>query len=170
VIGGGDWAENRLLPDLVRAWAAGRAPELRRPQGVRPWQHVLEPLRGYLVFAEALAEGRDLSSGLNFGPADRQSVSVAELTAFAAGAWERLGGDLPDPAWTESAAKGFEETGELTLDSRLAAEQLGWSSVLDWETAVTLSLEWYAAAGSEGAAVLIDRQLDAYSAIVGSRS
>ena len=70
VIGGGDWAENRLLPDLVRAWAAGRAPELRRPHGVRPWQHVLEPLRGYLVFAEALAEGRDLPSGLNCGPVD----------------------------------------------------------------------------------------------------
>jgi CDP-glucose 4,6-dehydratase len=168
VIGGGDWAADRLLPDLVRAWAAGRAPVLRRPQGVRPWQHVLEPLRGYLVFAEALAQGRDLPPGLNFGPADRQAVSVAALTTFAAGAWQNLGGALPEPAWTESITKDFEETGELTLDSRLAAEQLGWSSVLDWQTAVTLTLEWYGGARSgEPPAALVDRQLAAYSAIVG---
>jgi CDP-glucose 4,6-dehydratase len=169
VIGGGDWAHNRLLPDLVRAWSAGAAPELRRPQGVRPWQHVLEPLRGYLVFAEALAQGRDVARGLNFGPADAQAVSVAELTAFAAAAWRRLGGDLPEPAWTEAATAEFEETGELTLDSRLASEQIGWSSVLDWQTAVTLTLEWYAGAGAgESPAGLIERQLAAYAKLVGS--
>jgi CDP-glucose 4,6-dehydratase len=169
VIGGGDWAENRLLPDLVRSWTAGDAPELRRPGGVRPWQHVLEPLRGYLVYAEALASGRELPPGLNFGPADVQSVRVAELTAFAAGAWGRLGGDLPEPAWSELQSGSFEETGELTLDSSLAAEMLGWSSVLDWQTAVTLTLEWYAgAATGEAPADLVDRQLAAYSAIVGS--
>jgi CDP-glucose 4,6-dehydratase len=171
VIGGGDWAENRLLPDLVRAWAAGRAPELRRPRGVRPWQHVLEPLRGYLVFAEALAQRRELPPGLNFGPSDGQSVSVAELTAFAAGAWQRLGAELPEPAWTESATKDFAETGELTLDSRLAAAQLGWSSVLDWQTAVALTLEWYIGAHSgESPAALVQRQLAAYCALVGGPS
>jgi CDP-glucose 4,6-dehydratase len=171
VIGGGDWAANRLLPDLVRAWAAGRSPELRRPQGVRPWQHVLEPLRGYLVFAEALAERHELPPGLNFGPADQQSVSVAELTAFAAGEWQRLGQELPEPAWTESVTKHFEETGELTLDSRLAAEQLGWVSVLDWPTAVRLTLEWYTGARSGVApTTLLERQLAAYSAIVGTPS
>ena len=171
VIGGGDWAANRLLPDLVRAWSAGAAPELRRPQGVRPWQHVLEPLRGYLVFAEALADGRELPPGLNFGPADRQSVPVAELTAFAASTWQRLGGDLPDPAWTEASAGSFEETGELTLDSRLAADALGWSSVLDWQTAVTLTLEWYAGErAGEPASALVERQLAAYSSLVGGAS
>jgi CDP-glucose 4,6-dehydratase len=169
VIGGGDWAANRLLPDLVRAWVAGSSVPLRRPQGVRPWQHVLEPLRGYLVFAQALAEGHTLPPGLNFGPADRQSISVAELTAFAADAWQRLGRHLPEPAWTASPSDEFEETGELTLDSRLAAEQLGWSSVLDWQTAVTLTLEWYAGADSgETPAALVARQLAAYSALVGS--
>ena len=171
VIGGGDWARNRLLPDLVRAWAAGLAPELRRPRGVRPWQHVLEPLRGYLVYAEALAHGRDVPPGLNFGPVDEQSVSVATLTAFAAETWRRLGGELPEPAWTESAAPDFEETGELTLDSRLAAEQLGWSSVLGWQAAVALTLEWYAAAGAgEAPADLIRRQLATYTGIVGGTS
>jgi CDP-glucose 4,6-dehydratase len=168
VIGGGDWAANRLLPDLVRAWSAGRAPLLRRPEGVRPWQHVLEPLRGYLVLAEALAQGRDLPSGLNFGPADQQAVPVAALATFAAGAWQRLGGKLPEPAWTESAEKEFEETGVLTLDSRLAAETLDWASILDWQTAVSLTLEWYAGARSgETPSELVGRQLAAYSAIVG---
>ena len=169
VIGGGDWAQNRLLPDLVRAWAAGVAPELRRPQAVRPWQHVLEPLRGYLVFAEALARGREMPPGLNFGPVDQQSVSVAELTAFAAGAWRRLTGELPEPAWTEAATAAFEETGELTLESSLAAAQLCWRSVLDWQAAVTLTLEWYAGARTgEAPARLIARQLAAYTGIVGS--
>ena len=171
VIGGGDWAQNRLLPDLVRAWSAAATPQLRRPGGVRPWQHVLEPLRGYLVFAEALAEGRDLPPSLNFGPADRQSVSAAELTAYASGAWRELGGELPEPAWIESVSGSFAETGELTLDSTLAAETLGWSSVLDWHTAVALTLEWYASASAgQAAAMLVDRQLAAYTDIVASAS
>ena len=120
---------------------------LRRPEGVRPWQHVLEPLRGYLLYVEALARGRRRGTrGLNFGPADQQSVSVATLVAFAAQEWQRLGGALPEPAWTESSEAHFAETGVLTLDSRLAAEQLGWASVLDWQAAVTLTLEWYHAA------------------------
>ncbi|MDX6600626.1 MAG: CDP-glucose 4,6-dehydratase, partial [Gaiellales bacterium] len=153
------------------SWTAGEAPELRRPASVRPWQHVLEPLRGYLVFAEALASGRELPPGLNFGPADAQSVSVAELTAFAASTWERLAGSLPEPAWTQAATPGFEETGELTLDSRLAAETLGWRSELDWQSAVALTLEWYAGArAGEAPAALVDRQLADYSAIVGRTS
>ncbi|MDX6538769.1 MAG: CDP-glucose 4,6-dehydratase [Gaiellales bacterium] len=169
VIGGGDWAGNRLLPDLVRAWVAGAAPQLRRPHGVRPWQHVLEPLRGYLVFAEGLAQRRALPAGLNFGPADGQSISAAALTAYAAAAWRSLGGSLPEPAWTESSASDFEETGVLTLDSSLAAEQLGWVSVLDWQTAVSLTLEWYLGERSgEAPAALVERQLAAYSALVGS--
>jgi CDP-glucose 4,6-dehydratase len=169
VIGGGDWALDRLLPDLVRAWAAGVPPTLRRPEGVRPWQHVLEPLRGYLLYAEALARWGDLAPGLNFGPADQQSVPVATLVAYAAEEWRRLGGPLPDPAWTESSGERFAETGVLTLDSRLAAEQLGWTSVLDWKAAVTLTLEWYhAAMCGVPVAELVDRQLAEYASMVGS--
>jgi CDP-glucose 4,6-dehydratase len=167
VIGGGDWAQDRLLPDLVRAWSAGVAPVLRRPEGVRPWQHVLEPLRGYLLYAEALGRGSDLPRGLNFGPADMQAVSVAALVEFAAGEWQRLGGTLPEPAWTVSSATHFEETGVLTLDSSLAAERLGWVSVLDWKAAVTLTLEWYnAALHGAPAADLVHRQLAAYASTV----
>jgi CDP-glucose 4,6-dehydratase len=168
VIGGGDWAVDRLLPDLVRAWSAGAAPVLRYPEAVRPWQHVLEPLRGYLLYAEALASGRaDLAPGLNFGPADRQAVSVSTLAEFASGEWQRLGGALPAPAWMRSSDAHLAETGELTLDSRLAAEQLGWSSILGWQEAVALTLEWYhhARAGVP-ADELVVRQLATYSALV----
>jgi CDP-glucose 4,6-dehydratase len=171
VIGGGDWATDRLLPDLVRAWSAGAPPVLRRPEGVRPWQHVLEPLRGYLLYVEALARGGALPRGLNFGPADQQAVSVATLVEFAAQEWRRLGGELPDPAWTESSGTRFAETSVLTLDSQLAAEQLGWESVLDWQAAVALTLAWYhAALSGTPADTLVDRQLGTYASLVeGSR-
>jgi CDP-glucose 4,6-dehydratase len=167
VIGGGDWATDRLLPDLVRAWSVGASPELRRPQGVRPWQHVLEPLRGYLLYAEALARGRDVPPALNLGPAEQQSVPVVELVAFAAEEWARLGGTLPEPAWSVSEGPHFAETGVLMLDSQLAAEQLGWVSVLDWKGAVALTLAWYhAALSGVPAGELVQRQLAAYSSMV----
>ena len=167
VIGGGDWARDRLLPDLVRSWSAGAAVPLRRPQGVRPWQHVLEPLRGYLLYVEALISRRPVATALNFGPAQEQAVSVAELVRHAAAEWRRLTGDLPDPAWTESADPGFAETGELTLESGLAAEQLGWVSVLDWRTAVTMTLDWFHGQrfGASPTELVAD-QLSTYSAIV----
>jgi CDP-glucose 4,6-dehydratase len=171
VIGGGDWAADRLLPDLVRAWGSGRTPVLRRPKGIRPWQHVLEPLRGYLVYAEALARRADVSRALNFGPSDEQSVPVDELVPFAAEAWQRLGRNLPEPGWTKAADAPYEETGELTLDSRRARDELGWASVLDWRSAVTLTLEWYAGADSGApAAELISSQLASYSSTLGSSS
>jgi CDP-glucose 4,6-dehydratase len=167
VIGGGDWARDRLLPDLVRAWSTGAAVTLRRPQSVRPWQHVLEPLRGYLLFAEALADGSEVPTALNFGPAQQQAVSVADLAALAADTWRTLTGDLPNPAWAVSGEPDFAETAELTLDSRLAASALGWVSVLDWQTAVSMTLDWFAAerAGKSPAA-LVAGQLATYSAIV----
>jgi CDP-glucose 4,6-dehydratase len=163
VIGGGDWAADRLLPDLVRAWQAGEAPHLRAPQSVRPWQHVLEPLRGYLVYVEALASGRDLPPALNLGPADSQSVRVEELADFAAGWWQghTEGGTA---AFTKATAPSFHETVNLTLDSRLAAKTLGWTSALDWKDAVVLTLEWYRGlASGTPAADLVRAQLASYT-------
>ena len=169
VIGGGDWAAHRLLPDLVRAWS-GRVPVvLRNPFGVRPWQHVLEPLRGYLLYAEALASGAPVPSALNFGPAESQSVPVGELVRFAADQWQRLGGDLPEPRWTESREVQFNETAELTLDSSLAAHELGWASVFSWRDAVAMTLEWYAGVlAGTSAATLVRAQLDSYGAHLGA--
>ena len=165
VIGGGDWADRRLLPDLVRAWGDGEQVLLRCPQGVRPWQHVLEPLRGYLLYAEALAAGRDVPPALNFGPADGQSVAVAEVVQYAAVQWRHLGGTVPGSGWVAAPHPAFDETPELTLDSRLAADRLGWSGAMHWQDAVTLTLEWYRGVGSGAAAAdMVRGQLASYTA------
>lgn len=167
VIGGGDWAANRLLPDLVRAWDSGTPVTLRRPHAIRPWQHVLEPLRGYLIYVEALASGRAVPSALNFGPSEGQSVAVAELARFAAGEWQRVRGALPETSWTESIGSQFSETIELTLDSRLAEEHLGWASALDWREAVTLTVECYhALLSGTPAHDLLAAQLKSYSVLI----
>jgi CDP-glucose 4,6-dehydratase len=165
VIGGGDWAADRLLPDLIRAWQADEVPHLRAPRSVRPWQHVLEPLRGYLLYAEALATGHDLPPALNFGPADGQSVRVEELAGFAAGHWWSATGRASAEAFTKGAAPSFHETVNLTLDSRLATKTLGWTSALSWTEAVALTLDWHLglAAGTP-AAVLVRTQLSEYTA------
>lgn len=167
VIGGGDWARDRLLPDLVRAWVAGAPAALRNPQSVRPWQHVLEPLRGYLLYAQALAEGRTVPSALNLGPSDVQAVPVEALVQLAADDWRERGHTLPEPAWTFVEAPAFSETAVLTLDSALARDVLRWASVLDWQSAVRLTLEWHDAAVRGAApAELVERQLVQYEAAV----
>ncbi|MDX6204507.1 MAG: CDP-glucose 4,6-dehydratase [Frankiales bacterium] len=167
VIGGGDWAADRLLPDLVRAWQAGEVPHLRAPQSVRPWQHVLEPLRGYLVYVEALAAGRELPPALNLGPSDGQSVRVEELAAFAGEWWHAAAPAAPGTLFTTAAAASFHETVNLTLDSRLAAKTLGWTSALDWKDAVVLTLEWYRGlASGTPAADLVSAQLASYTTTI----
>ena len=164
VIGGGDWALDRIVPDLVRAWSAGEEAELRNPAAVRPWQHVVEPLAGYLAYAEALATGRDVPTALNFGPDLSHAVPVLDLVTWAAEEWRRL---LPgsEPAWRVEPRPAMAETHLLTLDSTLARSTLGWSWRWDWKAAVSHSLEWYVAvAGGEDPADLTRRHLAAYAA------
>jgi CDP-glucose 4,6-dehydratase len=167
VIGGGDWARDRLLPDLVRGWTAGAAAVLRDPRGVRPWQHVLEPLRGYLLYVEELAGGVDPPSTLNFGPAQPQVVPVERVVEHAAATWAGLGQALPDPAWTAQESRAYAETAELTLDSSCAAAAMGWASVLGWQEAVDLTMVWYAGQqAGRPAADLIAEQLRTYWSLV----
>lgn len=137
VLGGGDWADDRLVPDAVRTILAGKAMVVRRPKAVRPWQHVLEPLHGYLLLAERLhAEPERWSSGWNFGPAD-ESVSVGQLldhffSAWGAGRW------LPEPT-----ASGPHEAGLLRLDCSKARSLLGWRPVLGLQETVALTADWF---------------------------
>ncbi|BEP12665.1 CDP-glucose 4,6-dehydratase [Acidothermaceae bacterium B102] len=167
VIGGGDWAADRLIPDLVRAWQSGEVPHLRAPRSVRPWQHVLEPLRGYLLYVEALAAGRELPTGLNFGPADGQSVRVEELVGFAGGHWQSRTGSPLGIFCTKADAPAFHETVDLTLDSQLAEKTLGWVSALDWKDAVSLTLDWYLGLRSgRSADALVTAQLASYTAMI----
>lgn len=145
VIGGGDWSVNRILPDIVRAWSDGEELVLRRPDAVRPWQHVVEPLAGYLSYVERLAAGDDMPSALNFGPHGRQSVPVLDLVEFASKEWSRLTGG-PGPAWRVEREPSMAETKDLTLDPSLARESLGWGGRWTWQEATTRTLEWYVGA------------------------
>lgn len=172
VMGGGDWALDRLLPDMVRAWSAGQPVTLRSLAGVRPWQHVLEPLRGYLLHAEALVDRPgDIPRALNFGPADRQAVSVQDLVAYGGQVWNSLDGTVPVPEWQCLDAPSFAERTTLLLDSRLARDSLGWVSILTWQEAVEMTLDWYLRyqSGSH-AADLVTTQLDAYRTLVLERT
>ncbi len=137
VIGGGDWAQDRLLPDAMRAWQLGQTLELRRPDAVRPWQHVLEPLAGYLRLAQCLWQQPALAGAYNLGPDADQNTSVGELVLLAR---EALGhgatcfARVPD---------GPHEAGLLVLDNRRARERLGLQPVWTVAQAVTRSVAWY---------------------------
>ena len=142
VIGGGDWAKDRLVPDCVRAFGAGKPVVLRQPNAVRPWQHVLEPLAGYLMLAEALAEkgGAGVAGAWNFGPAASGEGTVLQVASLSAKAWG--GGAEVHP---ERAAPAFKETQILRLDSGKARERLGWRPRWDLERAVGETVRWYRA-------------------------
>lgn len=137
-IGGGDWAEDRLVPDAVRALGAGGKFRVRNPGSVRPWQHVLEPLSGYLMLAERLCADPDRWSGAwNFGPADDTSATVAAMAdrivrAWGTGAWEAA----PDPNAPPEATA-------LRLDSGKARRDLGWRCRLSLDEAVDWTVGWY---------------------------
>ncbi len=138
VIGGGDWAEDRLLPDVFRALAANQPVRLRRPNAKRPWQHVLEPLSGYLMLAEVLARdgGRDTPLALNFGPDPADARPVAWVVERVLRHWEDARpweiDDSPAPA----------EAPELVLDASLAGATLGWRPRLGLDEAIDWIAEW----------------------------
>ena len=135
VIGGGDFAENRLLPDLVRAFSAGVPALVRQPGFTRPWQHVLDPLSGYLLAGSALLTGHDLPAAINFGP--EREHSVGHVADLAVEAW---GGSAE---WREGASLGIHEAPLLALDSSLARESLGWTPTWDTQEAVTRTVHWW---------------------------
>lgn len=135
VLGGGDQARDGLLPDLLAAFSAGRKAVLRSPGSVRPWQHVLEPLTGYLALAAHLLAGEGGGSW-NFGPAVEESVTVGEVATYAAGLW----GD--GAAWVHSGDHHPHEARLLALDSVLARHRLGWRPTLDTWSAIQWTLEW----------------------------
>lgn len=140
VVGGGDWADMRLVPDCVRAFAAGTPVVLRRPDAVRPWQHVLEPLAGYLMLAEALAgdDGKRFQGGWNFGPAAGGELPVAGMAHRLAAAWGPGADVVEDP---DSSA--MHEAHLLRLDSTKARVELGWVPVLDAGDTIDWIAAWY---------------------------
>lgn len=163
VVGGGDWAADRLVPDMVRAWSSGSELILRDPSGVRPWQHVLEPLRGYLLYAEALMAGRPVSGALNFGPSAADMVAVGDIVDFSAGVWAGDRSQAVPTAWAATAQRPYAETPVLTLSSTRAARELEWTGLISWQETLSMTLAWYQShlAGTS-ASRLVGDDLDAY--------
>ncbi len=162
VIGGGDWAEDRLVPDIVRAASNGMPVFIRNPRSVRPWQHVLEPLSGYLLLAAKLASegGAAFAGAWNFGPASGQAVDVETLARAIMNCSPVL--DLPIRFGADADAP--HEAAMLRLDSSKAATELGWKPRLSVDETLSLTADWYAAflRGDTDMRELSRSQLDTY--------
>jgi CDP-glucose 4,6-dehydratase len=144
-IGGGDWTTDQLIPDLMRAFLAGRSCLIRNPSSFRPWQFVLEPLRGYLMLAERLAEdGAPFASGWNFGPVDADARPVSWIADQLAHAW----GD--QASWSQDSAVHPREAYALKLDASKAGLYLDWRPALPLRQALGWIVEWYQAFQSAG--------------------
>jgi CDP-glucose 4,6-dehydratase len=136
VIGGGDWATDRLIPDFFRAAQAGKALEIRHPDATRPWQHVLEPLSGYLLLAEHLVDqGQGFAEAWNFGPDDEGAKPVRWLLS-------RLTEMMPGTSWHQPPAEHVHEAGLLKLDSSKARSRLGWAPRWGLRDALRKTVDW----------------------------
>ncbi len=137
VIGGGDWATDRLVPDIIRALEAGVRPMIRSPGSVRPWQHVLEALGGYLMIAERLMDGdAAAATGWNFGPADDDTRPVGWIVDRMLDQWGAPGWDRPEGAQPHEARL-------LKLDCSKARNELGWRPAMDLGEALTKVIDWH---------------------------
>jgi len=137
VIGGGDWAPDRLLPDAVRAWDAQRSLHIRHPHATRPWQHVIEPLAAYLRLAERLWAEPALAGAYNFGPLPHEAATVGDVVKMASGAY-------PSSATSyEKNIDGPHEAGWLALETAHARQALGVAPRWGLATAVTRTMNWY---------------------------
>lgn len=137
VLGGGDWGEDRLVPDLMRDAASGVATDIRNPQAVRPWQHVLDPLTGYLMLGRKLLEGdRDFVGAWNFGPSDSSLWTVGQVAKQICGLW-------PGSSINLGEGGGPHEAGMLKLDSSKARLKLGWRPRWDAERCIRETVAWY---------------------------
>jgi len=145
VIGGGDWGDDRLIPDIIRAVTEKEKVIIRNPQSVRPWQHVLEPLSGYLLLGEKLLQGHtDFADAWNFGPFRSSNIPVSEMLNISKKYWEKI--DYSVAANSENP----HEAGFLMLDSSKANKQLGWIPKWSIEKTLQKTLEWYKSFYEEG--------------------
>ena len=139
VIGGGDWATDRLIPDFLRAMDAGVTMQVRSPNATRPWQHVLEPLSGYLLLAERLCDDAGaFSEAWNFGPEDEDARPVSWIV-------DRLIAAVPGTTYKRDTSSHLHEANYLKLDSSKAHARLGWKARWSLATALDKTLEWHAA-------------------------
>jgi CDP-glucose 4,6-dehydratase len=161
VIGGGDWAPDRLIPDCVAALVAGRPIEIRNPHATRPWQHVLDPLNGYLILAERLFnDGATFARAWNFGPSAENLCSVSQIVEAIIARW-----GLP-ARWIVSDAPAVHEAGRLAIDASMARAHLGWAPYLPLDEALSWTTDWYSRYyNGEQADALVGAQIKQYEAL-----
>ncbi len=162
VIGGGDWAADRLVPDLLRAFGEGKPAMIRHPSAIRPWQHVLDPLHGYLLLAEALHARQPVGDAWNFGP-DETDVQPVRWVA------DRLAEQWGGGAWIPGNGSHPHELHTLRLDSSRARASLGWKPALSLATAIDWTIEWqraWLAAPGNGRQATLD-QIARYESLLG---
>ena len=160
VIGGGDWSEDRLIPDAIRAWQAGRPLEIRRPDAIRPWQHVLEPLAGYLFLAEKLWQQPTLAGAYNFGPQNSEAATVRNVVEIVRKAYGE--GEVSFMEGNE----GPYEAKWLALEVAKSNRVLGVRSRWGLEEAVKRTIGWYRAQQEGGnSRLLCEAEIAAYEAI-----
>lgn len=140
VIGGGDWSEDRLIPDLVRGFSSGQPVLIRRPNAIRPWQHVLESLQGYMMLAQQLlAQHARFASSYNFGPSDEDTWPVERIASRLAEMWGN------GASWVRDSEPTAHESNILRLDASKARLELGWKPRLGIEEALEWTMAWYQA-------------------------
>lgn len=157
VIGGGDSAQDRLIPDLIRGFHAGVKTVIRNPASIRPWQHVLDPLNGYLMMGSALMAGRTISPAYNFGPGEESKLTVKEMADYACTQWEGAKGlDIQiDP-------NALHESELLWLSSDLASKELRWSNRFEAFEAITWTTDWEKASMKSTPLLALDAQIQEF--------
>jgi len=163
VVGGGDWGEDRLVPDIMRAASQNRKAIMRNPQAIRPWQHVLEPLAGYLLLGQRLLENKkEFSGGWNFGPNHDRHIQVLHVVKEMRKHWGRIDFQLTDDE------KNLHEANWLKLDCSKAHAELGWRPVWNSSTTFAATALWYREFYESGR-VLSQEQLDKYTKDAGQK-
>ena len=159
VIGGGDWAQDRLIPDMLKAMEAGRPVVIRNPHAIRPWQHVLEPLKGYIMLAVKLYEkGPDLAEGWNFGPNDEDAKTVGWIAGEMTRQWGK------GASWELDSQEHPHEAHFLKLDCSKAKSRLGWCPRWNIEQAIENIVDWHREYLKGGdMREMIFKQIDTYS-------
>ena len=160
VIGGGDRAEDRLIPDLIRSFRSGTKAQIRNPNSIRPWQHVLDPLSGYLIIGSKLLKNQATSKSYNFGPSLNSKLTVAQMADEACSNWPNNNG------WEiQKQDDMYPESKLLLLSSQRANEELGWESKLSAKEAVRWTINWESSLDKKNALELIRLQIQEFKAI-----
>lgn len=154
VVGGGDWSDNRLIPDLVRAHQSGRACLIRNPHSTRPWQHVLEPLSGYFLLAEKMVTADSFTGAWNFGPHAESVHNVHEVARQVS-----LHLDGLHVEYGQEFSEHKKETDYLAIDSAKARDVLGWSSKLSFEDTIAQTCAWYKSTTDEDRKAITEQQI-----------